>query len=286
MQTPQAERLSGNRLHLSHGPIDLIVTAEGDREAAFAAAEKRFQSILGELVAELPRLRQPLDVHHFDGPTARRMADAVRPHAGVFITPMAAVAGSVADEILRAMTAAATISRAAVNNGGDIALHLAPGESFTLAMASAAAHDLGRIEIRAEDGIGGIATSGRHGRSHSLGIADSVTVLAPTGADADASATLISNAIDLPGHIAISRAPANRLSPDSDLGDRLATVGVGQLSNADIARALDAGESTAKRMRDSGLVLGAALFLESQVRIVGCLRLPMPHRQNTDVIPT
>ncbi len=47
---------------------------------------------------------------------------------------MAAVAGSVAEEILCAMTAAAPLSRAFVNNGGDIALHLAPGESTTLAM--------------------------------------------------------------------------------------------------------------------------------------------------------
>lgn len=282
MQQPQAKRLSGNRLHLCHGPIDLIITAEGDRNAAFAIATTRFRTILPELVAELPRLRQPLDQAPFDGPTARRMADAVRPHSGVFITPMAAVAGAVADEILAAMTAAASLSRAAVNNGGDIALHLAPGKTFTFAMASAAARDLGRIEIRAGDGIGGIATSGRHGRSHSLGIADSVTVLAATAAAADAAATLIANAVDLPGNPAIARAPANALSPDSDLKDRHVTIGLGRLTPAEIARALTAGETAAKRMRDRGLVLGAALFLGSQVRTIGALE----SQRRTDRIPT
>lgn len=269
MQPPQAQRLSGDRLHLSHGPINLIITAEGDREAAFLAANARFQTILAELVAELPRLRQPLDATPFQGPTARRMARAVRPHAGVFITPMAAVAGSVADEILAAMTTAAALTRAAVNNGGDIALHLAPGERFTLAMASLAARDLGRIAIRAEDGIRGIATSGRHGRSHSLGIADSVTVLAANAAAADAAATLIASAVDLPGHPAVTRAPANSLAPDSDLGKRLVTIDVGSLSPGEIARALDSGLAAAGKMIDGGLIHAAALFLQGEPRTTG-----------------
>lgn len=268
MQAPQAERLSGNRLRLWHGPIDLIVTAESDREAAFSAATRRFQTILTELVAELPRLRQPLDGAPFDGPTARRMAKAVGSHK-VFVTPMAAVAGAVADEILAATTSAARLVRAAVNNGGDIALHLATGQSFTLAMASTAAQDLGRITIRTEDGIRGIATSGRHGRSHSFGIADSVTVLARSAAAADAAATLIANAVDLPGHPAVARAPANTLAPDSDLGDRLVTTGVGPLTRAETARALDAGEAAARAMIDRGLIVAAALFLNGDARVAG-----------------
>lgn len=267
MQGPVSQRLSGNRLHLGHGPIDLIVTAAGETEAAFAAAEARFATLLTELVAELPYLRKPLRGHRFDGPTARRMARAVAPHTA-FVTPMAAVAGAVADEVLSAMTSAASLARAAVNNGGDIALHLAPGQSFTLAMASAAAHNLGRITIRAEDGVRGIATSGRHGRSHSLGIADSVTVLARTAAEADAAATLIANAVDLPGHPAIARRPASELAPDSDLGDRPVTVSLGRLTQAETAHALQAGHRIARAMQTQGLIVGAALFLNSQSRAV------------------
>lgn len=270
MQGPGAERLSGDRLRLWHGPIDLIVTADGAREAAFATARARFATILTELVVELPRLRQPLDAQPFTGPTARRMARAVAPH-DVFVTPMAAVAGAVADEILAAMTAAAPLTRAAVNNGGDIALHLGPGETFTLAMASAAAHDLGRITIRAEDGVGGIATSGRHGRSHSLGIADSVTVLARDAAHADAAATLIANAVDLPGHPAITRRPASELAPDSDLGDRPVTRHVGPLCPADVATALGAGQRSAEAMIERDLIAAAALFLQGASRTLGTL---------------
>ncbi len=95
---------------------------------------------------------------------------------------------------------------------------------------------LGRAAIRAGDGIRGIATSGWRGRSHSLGIADAVTVLAATASAADAAATIIANAVDLPGHPAIARRPARALSPDSDLGTRLVTVGVGALPAAEIDR--------------------------------------------------
>ena len=149
-----------------------------------------------------------------------------------FITPMAAVAGSVAEEILGAMLAAARLDRAYVNNGGDIALHLAGGEQFTVGLMDRPdRHGLMRtIDIDAEDPVRGIATSGRHGRSFSLGIADAVTVLAKTASQADAAATIIANAVDLPGHPAIIRCPANELQPDSDLGARLVTRDVGALA--------------------------------------------------------
>lgn len=268
METPLSKRLSDTRLHLSHGPIDLIVFAEGERDTAFAAAETRFATILEDLVAELPRLRAPLDGQWFAGKTARRMAEAVRPHT-VFVTPMAAVAGAVADEMLSAMTSAARLTRAAVNNGGDIALHLVPGQTFSLTMTSLRNHEFGRITIRAKDRIGGIATSGRHGRSHSFGIADSVSVLAANAAIADAAATLIANAVDLPDHPAVTRKPASSLNPDSDLGDRLVTTDVGFLTTHETARAINGGAAVARDMTQQGLIHAAAIFLNDQSEMIG-----------------
>jgi len=265
-----AARLPGDRLHLQHGPIDLIVGAEGPgREAAFRVAWRRFQPLLDELVAELSLLRRPPGGHRPASPVGARMADAVRPHSvRHFVTPMAAVAGAVADEVLSVMIAAGGLTRAYVNDGGDIALHLTPGQSYRAAMAGLDATDLGRVDIRAGDGIGGIATSGRGGRSLSFGIAQSVTVLAASAAAADAAATLIANAVDLPGHPAIGRRPASEIQPDSDLGDRLVTVAVGALSDAETAEALDRGHAEADRMRAAGLIAGAALILNDQARVL------------------
>ncbi|MDG1282560.1 MAG: UPF0280 family protein [Pseudorhodobacter sp.] len=271
MSGPQITALPGDRLHLHHGPIDVILWAEGpDRAAAYRAAADRFSGLLEELVGELPLLRSPLP-QPLTGETARRMARAVAPHRAGFITPMAAVAGAVADTLLAEMCAEATLSRAYVNNGGDIALHLDPGQSLTSAIVRPGGTD--SLTIRHEDPVRGIATSGWRGRSFSLGIADSVTVLAATAAEADAHATIIANAVDLPGHPAIHRLPANQRQADSDLGARLVTVGVGPLSAPARARALDAGQVQANALLSRAKIAGAALFLQSDHRCTGILSL-------------
>lgn len=275
---PQIALLAdGKRLHLQDGPIDLIVEASGreaDVRAAYDAAARRFTGLLDELCAELAELRKAADPARTDlkGVTARRMYAAVAPFAtDCFITPMAAVAGSVAEEILRAMLAVAPLDRAYVNNGGDIALHLAGPAQFTVGLMDRPdAHGVMRtMTIHADDSARGIATSGRHGRSFSLGIADAVTVLARTASQADAAATVIANAVDLPGHPAILRAPANALQPDSDLGDRLVTRDVGALTESEIEAALEAGSRRAQQLLTAGLIEGAALRLLGETIVVG-----------------
>jgi ApbE superfamily uncharacterized protein (UPF0280 family) len=252
---PQIAMLSdGRRLHLQDGPIDLIIEArggEGNVRTAYQAAARRFTGLLDELCEELPELRKAADALRcgLQGIVARRMHAAVAPYAfGHFITPMAAVAGAVAEEILAAMLSAARLDRAYVNNGGDIALHLAKGEHFTVGMVDRPDRPglMRTTVIESDDPARGIATSGRHGRSFSLGIADAVTVLARTAAQADAAATIIANAVDLPGHPAVLRCPANDLQPDSDLGARLVTREVGRLEDGEIATALDAGADKAR----------------------------------------
>ncbi len=105
--------------------------------AAYQAAARRLTGLLDELCAELAELRQAADPlqSSMTGVVARRMHAAVAPFAAdCFITPMAAVAGAVAEEILGAMRAAAQLDRAYVNNGGDIALHLGLGEEFKIGL--------------------------------------------------------------------------------------------------------------------------------------------------------
>ncbi len=312
----------GRRLHMNHGPIDLIVEAWGEQAeiaAAYRQAATRFETILTELVAELGELRQPArydppppltpprkgegdsetlatpsplrggvrggagwggggsthadprpsPIPLFAGPTARRMHAAVLPLASTFVTPMAAVAGAVADEMLAALLAGRRLTRAYVNDGGDIALHVAPGETLRLAIAGVGNGFGDRLEIPSSSPIRGVATSGWRGRSFSLGIADAVTVLARNAAAGDAAATIIANSIDLPGHPAVARRPACKLQPDSDLGDRLVTIGVGRLSAADVDLALSRGAATARALLDRGLIEGAALFLGGRSRVVG-----------------
>lgn len=273
---PMAALLAdGKRLHLQHGPIDLVIEADGPRDqvvAAYQQARARFQTVLTELVDELPVLRLAVDHEAgVSGIVARRMLAATLPFAGDFITPMAAVAGAVADEILKSMVEGRRLSRAYVNNGGDIALHLGAGERYVAALVTNPAGEriAGRATVVAADPIRGIATSGRHGRSHSLGIADAVTVLAESAAAADAAATMIANAVDLPGSAKIERAPAGELYPDSDLGDRLVTVGLSELEASEIDAALDAGCRRARDLHARGLIDAAFLALGDASRGLG-----------------
>jgi ApbE superfamily uncharacterized protein (UPF0280 family) len=279
---PQIAMLAdGRRLHLQDGPIDLIVEARGTEanvRAAYDAAARRFTGLLDELCEELPELRKAVDPLQcrLQGVVAQRMHDAVAPYASEhFITPMAAVAGAVAEEILGVMTAK-QLDRAYVNNGGDIALHLARDEHFTVGLVDRPDRPglMRTTVIDSYDPARGIATSGRHGRSFSLGIADAVTVLACTASQADAAATIIANAVDLPGHPAVLRCPANELQPDSDLGTRPVTRDVGRLDDGEIAAALEAGARKARRLLAHGLIERAALRLCGETRIVGPTAIP------------
>ena len=292
MSGPQRARLPDGRWHWQHGPIDLVIGADGDLAAiaaAEAAAWASFQGLLADLVGELPLLRRPVAAapaaNPLRGPVARCMWAACAPlreAADGYLTPMAAVAGSVAQALI-AHYRRPGIQRAWINNGGDIALHLAPGATVRVGLFA----DLARLDadtlaatatgplrtdaaftVQAADAICGVATSGWRGRSHSRGIADSVTVLAATAAMADAAATVIANQVDV-DHPAIGRQPARSLRDDSDLGELLVTVRVPPLPPAQVQAALQQGLACARQLQQQGLLSAALLACQGSL-----LRLP------------
>ena len=285
----QAQRklLDAQRWHFQHGPIDLVINADGDEAAlasAHAAAWQRFAQVLPELVQELPQLRLAVSSSPADcplqGPVARRMWQACKPFANDFITPMAAVAGSVAQEII-ACYQRPGIARAWVNNGGDIAMHLTPGQSLKVGLyADIARLDAaqlqvqllldGQFSVKAAMPVRGVATSGWRGRSFSMGIADSVTVLAGTAAQADVAATLIANAVNIDDP-RIQRRPADSLRDDTDLGARLVTVDVPRLSEAQIEQALQLGLDCARDMQARGLIYAALLSCQGHAVVAESL---------------
>jgi len=250
-----------------------VIEAFGPADEAETACDQawtRFETVLEELVGELAALRSPVPGPQVRGATARRMVAACAPHASLFVTPMAAVAGAVADEVLAAMVAGRALDRAYVNDGGDIALHLSPGYSFDTGLVTLAERPRGDgvARIGWSSPVRGIASSGWRGRSLSLGIADSVTVLASCAAAADAAATLIANAVDVDDP-AVRRLPACELDPDSDLGQRPVTVEVGALPRDKVQLALARGAASAEAMRRKGLIVEALLVLQGEARAVG-----------------
>ena len=288
----QAQRrsLSDGRWHFQHGPIDMVLQCEGDPQACATATETawlRFTEVLPELVSELPWLRQPvlrLQDHVFTHTVAQRMHQATRAAAVAtpdgFVTPMAAVAGAVAQEMARCL-AQTGVERAYVNNGGDIALHLQAGESWRVGVVTNMAQALrnmqthesivdGAFVIDASMPVRGVATSGWQGRSFSLGIADSVTVLAATAAQADVAATLIANAVNIDDP-RIQRRPADSLRDDTDLGARLVTVDVPPLQERLVQQALELGLDCAREMQARGLIHAAFLCCQGHALVAESL---------------
>lgn len=307
IMTAHRVQLSDQKWHFQHGPIDLIIQAEGDPcavEMAHAHAWNRFQNVLNELVAELPTLKTAIEPGARQNPclgeTARQMWQAAQAHASLlpngFITPMACVAGAVAQEMLKSY-AHASISRAWINNGGDIALHLTPGTHVDIAwvthperaivsslLESASAmlpHSLrtvdGQFRVDHRMSVRGVATSGWRGRSFSLGIADSVTVLGSNATQADAAASIIANAVNL-DHPGIVRQRASSIKDDSDLGDKAVTVAVPDLNAQDVSKALEAGVDQAWSLREDCGVQYVILCLADQVRFVDRVNTHLPSR--------
>ena len=273
--------MADNRLHLQHGPIDIIAHVDAPEEVRkrlYTSASNRFSTVLVELVAEMDLLKQPwsTDLPYPKGGIAQKMCFAVR-GSDTFVTPMAAVAGAVAEEILEAMLFEAKnqdpcleeIQRMYVNNGGDIAFWLNAGESFSIGVVdNPGIPELNaRVSLAYESPVRGIATSGWRGRSQSLGIADAVTVLAGSAATADAAATLIANDVNVyyPG---ILKRPASEVKDESDLGMLPVTVDVPPLPVDQISEALKRGAQTAGNFIRTGKIEAAYLSLQKQTLVV------------------
>ncbi len=261
MTGPVAARLADGRLHLQHGPIDLIITTAGSSDhvdAAEAAMQARFATVLDELVGDLDILRRPAEWGEAEGAGvlsvigARMMRTTVALRDGDWATSMICVAGAVADTIADVAWQAAALERVIVNNGGDIAIR--QGDAVAAGAVTVGVVDRvdrpalsGRLHVGADSGIGGVATSGVGGRSLSLGIADAVTVLAADATAADVVATLVANAVDLGEHPSIIRRPAAEVRDDTDLGTRRVVTDVGPLTGEEVEAALDAGLDRARQ---------------------------------------
>jgi hypothetical protein len=266
-----AKALPGDRWHFQHGPIDLILLVRGDAtpcRQALADCWDEFQRLLELLVRELPMLRKnAVQEHQVSHPVAKLMVRACEPYWRAdhqFITPMAAVAGSVAQHLLHHFERDG-VRRAAINNGGDIAFHLRDRERFNAGVVGniEEARVDTMLQIDSDSPVRGVATSGWQGRSLSLGIAESVTVLAASASQADAAATMIANAVNS-DHPAILRSPASSVRDDSDLGDLLVTRGVGPLPQVCVDEALQAGLDYAQRLKQRGQIVQASLWCQGR----------------------
>ena len=110
------------------------------------------------------------------------------------------------------------------------------------------------VEIRAEDGIGGVCTSGLGGRSLTRGIAGGVTVFSRRCALADACATHIANCsyIESPR---VHTCLAGEIEPESDIASLRIVTAVEPLLQEEKRRGLmQVYEETERQWKNGNLV--------------------------------
>lgn len=272
------------KFFVEYGPISMVIEASTRGSpmsaAALAGAEAAMRQ-LDVLSASIDRARVLASLANIDpaNPAVlNSMIEVTRSTGEPDITPMAAVAGAIADRVLEAV-AGRGATRIIVNNGGDIAFRLEPGTSLRAGVVTdlASGKITHYLDIREDCGLGGIATSGFGGRSFTKGIASAVVALAGTAALADACATMLANAVDA-DHPEIVRAPAEHLDPLTDIRGQMITAYVGKIDLATVQRALLSGQKKFFEYRDMGLLFGTVIALKGYIwAFPGRIAYPVLH---------
>jgi len=263
--------LAPGKLMVDYGPISMVIEAYRNGkplDEAIRAGGQIAVLKLQELTGVLEIAKTPVSLLESQKdypPVLLRMIEAVKATGEPDATPMAAVAGTIADEVLYTLVNYGA-TRAVVNNGGDIAIHVGAEKSVRVGVISD--FSTGRVshclELNKQHQVGGIATSGMGGRSFTKGIASAVVVLAETAARADACATMLANAVNA-DHPEIIRTRAELIDPQTDIKGQQVTLRVGKIDDYTIDRALQSGQLKFYQYLERGLLRGVIMSVQDRV---------------------
>jgi len=254
--------MQGGSVTVECGPMRLVIDARigkvpqpqqavraGDEAVRFLEAVARSRPFLGRNYRGL--------MPHITEPLALKMVASVKAAGDEHLTPMAAVAGTIADAVAdflfeRGMT------RVLVDNGGDVAVRCSDGEPVAVGIrpnveSKRIAHVMA---LGPERTAWGIATSGLGGRSLTRGVLDAATIVAAGASLADAAATAVANASYV-AHSAVVRKPAEEIDPFTDIAGLEVTLNVGPLPEEKKHQALDHAIRRAEKLIGNGIILGA-----------------------------
>ena len=269
--------IDGESVLAECGPMRLVIRAwKGNKPQIDLVREAAAKSFLYlERVAgfrsELSRPFADIKVQPQDD-LVLEMVDSVAIIGDDDLTPMAAVAGTIADAVANWLFEQG-VTKAIVDNGGDIAVRLAEGESVTVGVRPrvTSRHISHVIKLNSDRSAWGVTTSGVGGRSLTRGIASAVTVLSTKASVADAGATAIANACFVEDD-RIIQLPAAKIDPTSDLKDMLVTTEVGPLSSEKILAAINSARRKADDLSQKGIIDGAFIVLGSVYKMAGGMK--------------
>lgn len=258
---------SQSNIFVDYGPMQMTIQAvfTGKQSNKQVQDAGRYaKELLTEIAGQkeiAKRAQQDLPSSVFGSEVLQRMISAVRQSTDKTLTPMAAVAGTIADMTADYLADLGAI-KVIVNNGGDIAIRLQEGQTARVGIAVSRNETvMPTVLITKESGIEGIATSGLGGRSFTKGIASAAVVAAKSAALADACATSIGNAV-FTEHPHIRLALAEELDPNTDIRGHYVVKEVGLLPPDIIQKALNNGRTHGVKLLADQVIFRAALFIE------------------------
>ncbi|MFO7740164.1 MAG: hypothetical protein R6V46_16915 [Desulfatiglandaceae bacterium] len=259
------------------GPMRLVISAAvgkvTQRETAVQAAETSFtyleriarlRGVLSRRMDEIPK--------DLEDSLGLQMVRSVLAVGDEDLTPMAAVAGTIADAVADYLFARG-MSKVVVDNGGDVAVRLRRGASVRVGIRP----EVGRqditvvIALDSRSGSWGVTTSGFGGRSLTRGVASAVTVIARSASVADAASTAIANASFVTDDGVIQRR-AEEIEPETDLVGLPVTVKVAQLAQEKKIRAVSNAIKRAEALIDKDIIFGAFVAVQGEVAMTRFFR--------------
>jgi ApbE superfamily uncharacterized protein (UPF0280 family) len=258
--------VDGEAVLVECGPMRLVIRAWNKDQSqitlARQAAEKSI-SYLERIARCRPLLSRPIpEIEDLpEDELALGMITSTRAIGDEDLTPMAAVAGTIADAVADWLFERGT-TRVIVDNGGDIAIRLARGETVNVGIRpQVTSPQISHVmRLEGSPSTWGVTTSGVGGRSFTRGIASAVTVLAVDASAADAAATAVANACFVEDK-GIIQMPAEKMDPNSDLAGINVTTAAGSLSCENISIALDSARQKAEYLFQEDLITGAFIAL-------------------------
>jgi ApbE superfamily uncharacterized protein (UPF0280 family) len=259
------------------GPMRLVIRAWNQKQPQIKLARRaaeRSISYLERIARCRPLLSRPIpEIEDLpEDELALGMISSTRAIGDHDLTPMAAVAGTIADAVANWLFEREA-TRVVVDNGGDIAVRLAEGEAVNVGVrpsirSSSVSHVL-RLDSQMQSW--GVTTSGFGGRSFTRGIASAVTALAASASFADSASTAIANACFVENEN-IQQIPAELLDPSTDLSGVPVTVRVGQLSRAQLLAAFDKALQRAEDLVARGVIIGALISQDNLFSMTSSLK--------------
>lgn len=214
------------------------------------------------------RLAEAATPPDYDEPLLNRMAAAARAARHEGLGPMATVAGTVAEAVTLYLKEQGA-SKAIVENGGDLAIYLAPGHTASVGVRLGLARQAPdyKLTLRGDRRpLWGVCSSGMGGRSLTRGIADTAMAIAAETPVADAVATALGNECTVASKN-IRRVAAETLRPDTDIRGLDVTEWVGDLTQAEVDAALDNAMRYAEGLVRDGVILGGLVSLRGETRL-------------------